>query len=121
MSTDQQQIIKNNLDYTLFSWARQGGLNPINAFQAKGSYIYDHSGKKYLDFSSQLMNVNIGHGNERITQAVREQMEQLSYVYPGMATEVRGKLGKKLAEMSPGNLKKNLFYLRRCRGHRKRH
>lgn len=105
------QIIKNNLDYTLFSWAKQGNLNPINAHYAKGSYIYDRSGKKYLDFSSQLMNVNIGHGDQRITQAVTRQMEELSYVYPGMATKVRGTLGKKLAQLTPGNLTKTFFTL----------
>ncbi|PIR12453.1 MAG: aspartate aminotransferase family protein, partial [Flavobacteriales bacterium CG11_big_fil_rev_8_21_14_0_20_35_7] len=104
-------IIKNNLDYTLFSWAKQGGLNPINASHAKGCYIYDRDGKKYLDFSSQLMNVNIGHGNQRITKAVAAQMERLSYVYPGMATDVRGELGKKLAEITPGNLTKSFFTL----------
>ena len=105
------QIVKNNLDYTLFSWGKQGGLNPISAHYAKGSYVYDRDGKKYLDFSSQLMNVNIGHGNQRITKAVTKQMEELSYVFPGMATDVRGKLGKKLAELAPGNLKKTFFTL----------
>lgn len=106
-----EQIIKNNLDYTLFSWSKQGGLNPINASHAKGSYVYDRDGKKYLDFSSQLMNVNIGHGNQRITEAVAKQMQELSYVYPGMATDVRGKLGKKLSEITPGNLTKTFFTL----------
>lgn len=105
------EIIKNNLDYTLFSWGKQGNLNPINAHRAKGSYVYDRDGKKYLDFSSQLMNVNIGHGDQRITRAVTRQMEELSYVYPGMATDVRGKLGKKLAELTPGNLTKTFFTL----------
>jgi len=107
----KSQIVKNNLDYTLFSWGKQAGLNPINAHYAKGSYIYDRDGKKYLDFSSQLMNVNIGHGNPRISNAVSKQMQELSYVYPGMATDVRGKLGKKLAEISPGNLTKTFFTL----------
>ena len=105
------QIIKDNLDYTLFSWSKQGGQNPINASHAKGSYVYDRDGKKYLDFSSQLMNVNIGHGNQRITDAVAKQMQEVSYVYPGMATDVRGKLGKKIAEITPGNLTKTFFTL----------
>ena len=108
---NNQQIIKDNLDYTLFSWAKQGGLNPINASHAKGSYVYDRDGKKYLDFSSQLMNVNIGHGDQRITEAVTKQMQEVSYVYPGMATDVRGKLGKKIAEITPGNLTKTFFTL----------
>ena len=106
-----QQIIKDNLDYTLFSWSKQGGLNPINASHAKGSYVYDRDGKKYLDFSSQLMNVNIGHGDQRITEAVTKQMQEVSYVFPGMATDIRGKLGKKLAELTPGNLSKSFFTL----------
>ncbi len=108
---DSQQIVKDNLDFTLFSWTKQGGLNPINVEHAKGSYIYDRDGKKYLDFSSQLMNVNIGHGDQRITKAVAKQMEKVSYVYPGMATNVRGKLGRKIAEITPGNLTKTFFTL----------
>ncbi len=106
-----EEIIKNNLEYTLFSWSKQSGLNPINASYAEGSYIYDREGKRYLDFSSQLMNVNIGHGNKRITEAVAKQMKEVSYVYPGMATDVRGRLGKKIAEITPGNLTKTFFTL----------
>lgn len=106
-----EEIIKNNLDFTLFSWSKQSGLNPINASYAEGSYIYDREGKRYLDFSSQLMNVNIGHGNQRITDAVAKQMKEVSYVYPGMATDVRGRLGKKIAEITPGNLTKTFFTL----------
>ena len=108
---NNQQIIKDNLDYTLFSWGKQGGLNPINVSHAKGSYFYDRDGKKYLDFSSQLMNVNIGHGNQRITEAIVRQMREMSYAYPGMATDIRGKLGKKIAEITPGNLTKSFFTL----------
>ncbi len=110
-SDHMNQIVKDNLDYTLFSWSKQGGLNPISASHAKGCYVYDREGKEYLDFSSQLMNVNIGHGDQRITEAVAKQMREVSYVYPGMATDVRGQLGKKLAEISPGNLTKTFFTL----------
>ena len=102
-------VIKNNLDYTLFSWSKQGGLNPLNIQRAKGVYFWDSTGKKYLDFNSQLMNVNIGHGDQRITDAVSRQMRDLSFVSPGAVTEVRGELGKKIAELTPGNLKKTFF------------
>ena len=108
---DKQQIIQDNLDYTLFSWSKQGGLHPINVSHASGVYVYDRDGKRYLDFSSQLMNVNIGHGNQRVTNAVMRQMQEVSYVYPGMATEVRGELGKLIAEITPGNLTKTFFTL----------
>lgn len=104
-----QEILKNCLDYTLFSWTKQGGLNPINAASAKGVYVTDRDGKRYIDFSSQLMNVNIGHGHPKVGEAVTKQMNEFSYVFPGMATDIRARLGKKLAEITPGNLKKTLF------------
>ena len=66
------KIIQANKDYTLFSWSKQGGLNPLNLEKAKGVYLWDRDGKKYIDFSSQLMNVNIGHGDQRITEAVKK-------------------------------------------------
>ncbi|MBC7863122.1 MAG: aminotransferase class III-fold pyridoxal phosphate-dependent enzyme [Bacteroidia bacterium] len=108
---EKEIILKNNSDHTLFSWSKQAGLNPIVVERAEGVYLYDYDGKRYIDFSSQLMNVNIGHGNKKVTDAVVEQMNKVSYVYPGMITKVRGELGKKLAEISPGNLTKSFFTL----------
>ena len=105
------QIVQDCLDYTLFSWSKQGGLNPINAKRAEGVYVYDQDGKRYIDFSSQLMNVNIGHGHEKVKAAVIKQMDELSFVYPGMATEARAALGKKLAEITPARLTKSFFTL----------
>ncbi|MBC6605676.1 aminotransferase class III-fold pyridoxal phosphate-dependent enzyme [Hymenobacter sp. BT188] len=111
LTHDKQQILQDNLDYTLFSWSKQSGLNPINAERAEGVYVYDRDGKRYIDFSSQLMNVNIGHGNQKVTEAVAAQMQELSYVYPGMITKARGDLGRKLAEITPPNLTKAFFTL----------
>lgn len=111
MITETDQAIQNSLDYTLFSWSKQAGISPINIEKAEGVYIYDSTGKKYIDFSSQLMNVNIGHGNQRITDAVAKQMKQVSYVQPGMVTEVRGELGKIIAEITPEGLTKSFFTL----------
>lgn len=108
---DQSQIIQDSLDYTLFSWSKQGGLNPLSIERAKGVYLYAHDGKRYLDFSSQLMNMNIGHGHPRVAQAVARQMETLSFVHPGMVSEIRGQLGKKLAQITPPGLKKVFFTL----------
>ncbi len=106
-----QEIIQDNLDYTLFSWSKQKGQNPIAVEYAEGVYLYDYDGKKYIDFSSGLMNVNIGHGDQRITEAVVKQMQQVSYVTPSCVTKVRGDLGKKLAEICPGDLNKSFFTL----------
>lgn len=111
IKTDYGQIVQDCLDHTLFSWSKQGGLNPINAARAEGVYLYDRDGKRYIDFSSQLMNVNIGHGNKHVIDSVHRQMQELQFVYPGMATDPRAKLGKKLAELAPGNLNRTFFTL----------
>lgn len=106
-----KEIIQDNLDYTMFSWSKQKGINPIAVKYGKGVYLYDHDDKRFIDFSSGLMNVNIGHGDQRITDAVMKQMQQVSYVTPSCVTEVRGLLGKKLAEICPGDLNKAFFTL----------
>lgn len=111
VKVDNANIVQDCKDYSLFSWTKQGGLNPLNIERAEGVYLYDRDGKRYIDFSSQLMNVNIGHGDPRITKAVVEQMQQVSYVYPGAVTEVRAKLSRKLAELAPGRLKKTFYTL----------
>ena len=107
--SETKEVIKDNLNYTLFSWSKQNGIAPIAVKYGEGVYLYDHDGKRYIDFSSGLMNVNIGHGNQRVTHAVMEQMQQISYVTPSCVTKVRGELGKKLAEICPGDLNKAFF------------
>ena len=109
--TDKNQILQDNLDHTIFSWTPQGGLNPLNIERAEGVYLYDRDGNRIIDFSSQLMNVNIGHGNIKVRDAVVKQMDEVSYVFPGAATKARGDLGKKLAEIAPGSLNKTFFTL----------
>ena len=106
-----ETVIQDNLDYTLFSWSKQKGIVPIAVKHAEGVYLYDYDGKRYIDFSSGLMNVNIGHGNQRITDAEVKQMQEVSYVTPSCVTKVRGELGKKLAEICPGDLNKAFFTL----------
>ncbi|MBU6158389.1 MAG: aminotransferase class III-fold pyridoxal phosphate-dependent enzyme, partial [Bacteroidetes bacterium] len=106
-----QEILQNNFDYTLFSWSKQKGHSPIAVEYGEGVYLYDYDGKRYIDFSSGLMNVNIGHGNQRVTEAVVKQMQQVAYVTPSCVTKVRGDLGKKLAEICPGDLNKAFFTL----------
>ena len=109
--TERDEVLQNNLAYTLFSWSKQKGIDPICVQRAEGVYLYDFNGKRYLDFSSGLMNVNIGHGDQRVTHAVVKQMQEVSYVTPSCATRVRGELGKKLADICPGNLNKAFFTL----------
>lgn len=111
MIAESTEIIQNNLDFTLFSWSKQKGIDPIAVERAEGVYLYDYDGKRYIDFSSGLMNVNIGHGNQRVTDAVVKQMQQVAYVTPSCVTKVRGELGKKLAEICPGDLNRAFFTL----------
>jgi taurine--2-oxoglutarate transaminase len=107
--TESEEVIDNNLEYTLFSWSKQKGINPIAVKSADGVYLFDFDGKRYIDFSSGLINVNIGHGNQRVTQAVINQMQEVSYVTPSCVTKVRGELGKKLASITPEGMNKTLF------------
>ena len=109
--SESKEVVQQNLDYTLFSWSKQKGQNPIAVKRAKGVYLYDYDDNRIIDFSSGLMNVNIGHGNQRITDAVLKQMQEVSYVTPSCVTKVRGELGKKLAEICPGDLNKAFFTL----------
>ncbi len=111
IKSETKEIIGNNQDYTIFSWSKQKGTNPIAVKYGEGIYLYDYDGKRYIDFSSGLMNVNIGHGNQRVTEAVVKQMQEVSYVTPSCVTKVRGELGKKLAEICPGELNKAFFTL----------
>ena len=98
--SEAEEIIQDNLDHTLFSWSKQKGIAPIAVKYGEGVYLYDYDGKGYLDFSSGLMNVNIGHGNQRVTEAVMKQMQEVSYVTPSCVTKVRGEVGKKLASIT---------------------
>lgn len=109
--SEATEIVQNNLDYTLFSWSKQKGIAPIAVKYAEGVYLYDYDDNRIIDFSSGLMNVNIGHGDQRITEAVVKQMQEVSYVTPSCVTKVRGELGKKLAEICPGDLNKAFFTL----------
>src|SRR4030043_2301661 len=106
-----QEIVKLNKDYTLFSWSVQSATNPIPIAHAQGVYFWDNDEKRYIDFSSQLMNMNIGHQHPKVIKAIQDQAAQLCYAHPGMATEPRGILGRKIAEVTPGKLNKTFFCL----------
>ena len=106
-----EEIINLNREYVFFTWAVQSKVNPISATRSEGVYFWDGDGKRYLDFSSQLMNVNAGHGNQKIIKAIQEQVAKMAYVYPAIASEPKGRLAQLLAEITPGDLCKTLFTL----------
>ncbi|MBC7241375.1 MAG: aminotransferase class III-fold pyridoxal phosphate-dependent enzyme [Anaerolineae bacterium] len=106
---EAEEIVELNRTYTFFTWSVQSQVHPIPVSHGQGAYFWDVTGKRYLDFSSQLMNLNAGFGNKRIIRAIQEQAERLAFAWPGFATEPRGRLGQLLAEITPGSLCKTLF------------
>src|SRR6195256_337247 len=98
------EMIALSKKHTLFEWSAQSKVDPIPVARAKGIYFWTPEGKRFIDFNSQLMSVNIGHGDERVIRAISEQAAVLSYANPFMATEPRARLGAKLAEITPGDI-----------------
>src|ERR1700704_606369 len=98
------EMIALSKKHTLFEWSAQSKVDPIPVERAKGIYFWTPEGKRFIDFNSQLMCVNIGHGDERVIRAIHEQASVLAYANPFMATEARARLGAKLAEITPGDI-----------------
>jgi taurine--2-oxoglutarate transaminase len=98
------EIVALSKKHTLFEWSAQGAVDPIPVARAKGVYFWTPEGKRFLDFNSQLMCVNIGHGDERVIKAIQDQAAVLAYANPFMATEPRARLGAKLAAIAPGDI-----------------
>ena len=109
MST--KEIVRLSRAHTFFSWSAQGAIDPIAIDRAEGVYLYTPEGRRILDFNSQLMSVNIGHGDRRVIDAITAQAMKLQFVQPAFATEPRARLGAKLAEILPGDLDKVFFTL----------
>src|SRR5690349_19264347 len=99
-----EEMIALSKKHTLFEWTAQSKVDPIPVARAKGNYFWTPEGKRFIDFNSQLMCDNIGHGDERVIRAIERQLETLAYANPFMATEPRARLGAKLAEIAPGDI-----------------
>ncbi len=104
-------ILALSLEHSFWTWSAQGSVSPIPVKRAKGVYFWDVNDKRYLDLNSMVMCVNIGHGDERVINAIVEQARQLPFAGPPMATRPRAVLGKLLSEITPGNLDHFLFTL----------
>jgi taurine--2-oxoglutarate transaminase len=105
------EILPLSLKHTFWTWSAQAKVEPIPIKRAKGVYFWDVDGKRYLDFNSMVMCVNIGHGDERVIQAIINQVRELPFAGPGMATRPRAQLGKLLSEITPQGLTRFLFTL----------
>ena len=106
-----EEIVSLARAHTMFSWSIQGQLDPIAIDRAEGVYLYTPEGRRILDFNAQLMSVNIGHGDRRVIDAINEQASRLQFVQPAFATEIRARLGAKMAEILPGDMNKVFFTL----------
>ena len=98
------EIVALSKKHTITEYAVQDAVNPIPVARAKGVYFWTPEGKRFIDFNSQLMSVNIGHGDPRVIAAITEQAQKVTYVTPSLTTEVRARLGAKLAELAPGDI-----------------
>lgn len=104
-----QTIMEYHTKYNLQSWSKQKGLNPIAIEKGEGIYMWDFDGVRYADMSSQLVNLNVGHGNRRIIEAIKDQAEKYCYLAPSYASGPRGELAKRTIELMPDNMGKVFF------------
>jgi taurine--2-oxoglutarate transaminase len=95
--------------HLIHSWSIQSKLNPLPVAGAEGCYFWDYEGKRYLDFASQLVNVNIGHQHPKVVQAIKDQADRLCTIGPPMANDVRSQLAAMIAELAPGDLNHVFF------------
>ena len=106
------EILALSKEHVFYTWSAQASVNPIPVKRAKGVYFWDVNDKRYLDFNSMTMCVNVGHGEERIIHAMQEQAAELPYAAPGMTTKIRALASKAVAEITPHKaLTKILFTL----------
>ncbi len=111
MGMSADEMIRLCKQHTLYPWAKGADVNPIPVARAEGVYFYTPDNKRYLDVNSQLMSVLVGHGHPKVIAAMKKQLDELIFVYPGTATEPRARLGKLLAELTPGNINTFFFTL----------
>ena len=106
------QLSQTYLDdraHVFHSWSAQAALKPLVVTGGEGAWFFDETGKKYLDFSSQLINLNLGHQHPKMIAAIQEQAAKLATIAPGMATDARSTAARMIAERTPGDLNKIFF------------
>jgi taurine---2-oxoglutarate transaminase len=106
----RQDIVDLSHQTTLYEWTVQSAMKPMVIDHAKGIYLWDADGRRYMDFNSQLMCSNIGHSDERVNNAIKAQLDKVAYVAPTAATTApRAELGRLLQEITPQNMSKAFF------------
>lgn len=105
---DSDWVAQTHASHYLQSWSTQGA-RPRVITEAEGSWFRDSTGKWYLDFQSQLVNLNMGHQHPRIVQAIKDQADRLCYIGPAMGSDVRSELAAMIAAITPPNITSTLF------------
>lgn len=96
----QREVRQNDRDYVFHSWSAQAQINPLPVAKGEGVRFWDYDGKEYLDFSSQLVNLNLGHQHPGLVKAIQDQAGRMATIQPAMANDVRGELAKRVVEHS---------------------
>ena len=103
------EVIALTKQHNYGTWRKQKGWNPTHLVSADGCYFTDGDGRRFLDFSSQLMCMNLGHNNPAVVKAIQDQAATLAYAAPFYATTARAELSKLLLEVLPEGLTKFFF------------
>jgi taurine--2-oxoglutarate transaminase len=109
LSTDGAQVKADDKAHVFHSWSAQALIDPLPIASAEGSYFTDYDGKRYLDFSSQLVNVNIGYQHPKLVAAIQEQAARLCTIQPSFANDARSEAARLIAELAPGDLNRIFF------------
>ncbi len=104
LDTRPASALENDRKHVFHSWSAQSKIAPVVIARAEGSWMWDEHGKKYLDFSSQLVNVNIGHQHPKLVRAIQEQAARLCTIAPIHANDARSEAARLIAEKAPGDL-----------------
>jgi len=109
MAITNDDVRQLDRSYVFHSWSMQGNLNPMVIAGAKGCELWDYDGNTYLDFSSQLVNVNIGYQHPRVLAAMKAQLEALTTIAPATANLARGEAAKRIVDLAPEGFSKVFF------------
>src|SRR6478609_5206251 len=105
----EAQVRADDRRHVFHSWSAQGLIDPLPVATGEGSTFWDYQGNAYLDFSSQLVNLNLGHQHPDLVSAIQQQAGRLATIQPSVANDVRGELARRIAEVAPGDLDKVFF------------
>lgn len=108
-SDDNSQTLDLDRAHVFHSWSAQGALKPLVLAGGLGTKVWDFEGKEYLDFSSQLVNVNIGHQHPAVIAAIHAQADQLTTIAPSTANLTRGEAAKRITRLAPDGFNKVFF------------